>query len=53
MKSYSLNIDKHSFWNASTEYRTSNEDAEQLEYDEHDINLIADRGKRLSVTVNE
>ncbi|CAF4526416.1 unnamed protein product, partial [Rotaria socialis] len=38
-----LPADKHPFWQSSAENRTSIEDTPQLEYDEHDIHLIADR----------
>ncbi|CAF0885266.1 unnamed protein product [Rotaria sp. Silwood1] len=38
-----LPADKHPFWNNSAENRGGIEDAPQLEYDEHDIHLIADR----------
>jgi len=40
-----FNIEKSSDWNKATVDRTSIEDVQQLEYDEHDIELIADRGK--------
>ncbi|CAF4453535.1 unnamed protein product, partial [Adineta steineri] len=36
---------KQSFWNDNNANRTSIEDLPQLEYDEHHITLIADRGK--------
>lgn len=38
-------LDNAHAWNDSTENRPNFDDAPQLEYDEHDINLIADRGK--------
>lgn len=40
-----FNLDKHPYWNNVPTERTSIEDAPQLEYDEHHIDLIADRGK--------
>ena len=40
-----LSLDKHPFWNNVPSGRTSVEDAPQLEYDNNDIDLIADRGK--------
>jgi len=40
------NLDKHPYWNNVPTGRTNIEDAApQLEYDEHHIDLIADRGK--------
>ncbi len=39
------NLDKHPYWNNVPSGRTTIEDAPQLEYDEHHIDLIADRGK--------
>jgi hypothetical protein len=39
------NLDKHPFWNNVPSGRANMEDVPQLEYDEHDIDLIADRGK--------
>ena len=36
---------KHSDWNKTTDNRTSIDDIPQLEYDERDIQLIADQGK--------
>jgi len=42
---FDFNLDKHPFWNNVPTERTSIEDAPQLEYDEHHIDLIADRGK--------
>jgi hypothetical protein len=39
-------LDKHPYWNnVPTTERTTIEDAPQLEYDDHHIDLIADRGK--------
>jgi hypothetical protein len=38
-------LDKHPYWNNVPIERTTIEDAPQLEYDEHHIDLIADRGK--------
>ncbi|CAF1255675.1 unnamed protein product [Rotaria magnacalcarata] len=38
-----LPADKHPFWQSSAENHASIEDTPQLEYDEHDIHLIADR----------
>jgi len=40
-----FNLDKHPYWNNVPVERTTIEDAPQLEYDEHHIDLIADRGK--------
>ncbi len=42
---FDFNLDKHPFWNNAPTERTTIEDAPQLEYDEHHIDLIADRGK--------
>ncbi len=39
------NLDKHPYWNTVSSERTTIEDVPQLEYDEHHIDLIADRGK--------
>ncbi len=39
-----LNLDKHPYWNTVSSERTTIEDVPQLEYDEHHIDLIADRG---------
>jgi hypothetical protein len=44
-KLFDFNLDKHPYWNNVPTGRTSIEDAPQLEYDEHHIDLIADRGK--------
>jgi hypothetical protein len=40
-----FNLDKHPYWNNGSTGRTTIEDAPQLEYDDHHIDLIADRGK--------
>lgn len=40
-----FNLDQHPYWNNDPSARTSIEDAPQLEYDDHHIDLIADRGK--------
>ncbi|CAF4519074.1 unnamed protein product [Rotaria socialis] len=40
-----LPADKHPYWNNVPTGRTTIEDAQQLEYDEHHIDLIADQGK--------
>ncbi|CAF4201941.1 unnamed protein product [Adineta steineri] len=41
----STSTEKQSFWNDNNANRTSIHDLPQLEYDEHHITLIADRGK--------
>jgi hypothetical protein len=40
-------VDKHPVWNDNTANRTSIDDVPQLEYDENDMGLIADRGKSI------
>ena len=40
-------LEEHPYWNNVPGGRSSIDDAPQLEYDEHDIDLIADRGKSL------
>ena len=43
---FCFNLDKHPYWNnVPSAGRTTIEDAPQLEYDDHHIDLIADRGK--------
>lgn len=44
-----LKIGQNPVWTSSTDSHATIEDAPQLEYDEHDIHLIADRGKFLSI----
>ena len=42
-------LEQHPYWNHVPGGRSSIDDAPQLEYDEHDIDLIADRGKCIPV----
>jgi hypothetical protein len=46
---FSINIGKPSKWSKAKEKSASVEDAPQLEYDDNDIELVADRGKFLSI----
>ena len=46
-----FNLDKHPYWNNDPSTRSGIDDAPQLEYDDHHIDLIADRGKEKHIEI--